>query len=202
MGIAEASAKDFDRAESLQREALGVFSASGNERLVRETLGMLGWIALARGDYEEAHALCERALRMSREAGDLRGISLSGGNLGHVLAHKGRFDEVLALLREALLLDREHSNLPYVSGGLVEIASIAIARRDYEPAAILVAASAAVSEALEYALDPVVVTMYEEILGVVRAALATDRLDLITAHGREMTLDEIVAYAVEFIDST
>ena len=63
LGVAEGTAANFERAEALQREALAVFSDSGDERQVRATLGLLAWIAIAQGGYAEAQELCERALR-------------------------------------------------------------------------------------------------------------------------------------------
>ena len=202
LGVVEGMAASFARAEALEREALSVLSASGNERLVRETLGMLGWLAIAQGNYPEAHALCEEALRRSREAGDMRGVSLSGGNLGHVLAQEGKLDQALELQREALLIARDIFDLTSASSTLVEIASVAIARRDYEPAAVLVGAAAALFEETEFTLDSVLLTSYDEILGVLKAEVGTDRLALATLRGRELPLDEIITYAVEFIDST
>jgi tetratricopeptide (TPR) repeat protein len=178
-----------------------MFSASGNEREVRKTLGLLGWIAIARGNYSEAQVLCEEALQMSRDAGDKQGVLRAVANLGHAFAREGRLDEALGLQREALLLARGQFDLTSVSDTLVEIASVAIARRDNEPAAVLVGASAAHCEATESTLDPVGLTLYEEILGVLRVEVCSDRLALATARGREMPLDELVAFAAEFIDS-
>lgn len=138
---------------------------------------------------------------MSRDAGDVRGVVLSGGNLGHVLAHERRLDEALGLQREALLLEREHSDVPYVSNTLVEIAAIAIARSDFEAAAILVGGAAALLEATGFELDPVLRTSYEEICAVLEAEVETETLALATTRGYQMPLDELVSYAIEFTDS-
>jgi hypothetical protein len=49
---------------------------------------------------------------------------------------------------------------------------------------------------------PVEIEWFEEMLGQVRGERDSNPLDRATARGREMPLDELVAYAVEFIDST
>ena len=69
LGVAEGTAENFERAEALEREALDMFVASGDDRQTRAALGLLSWIAIAQGKYAQAQDLCERALRLSREAG-------------------------------------------------------------------------------------------------------------------------------------
>src|SRR5207249_3925095 len=62
LGIIECDASDFDRAEEDQREALNLFATSGNDREARQTLGMLGFLLIARGKYSDAQEVCEEAL--------------------------------------------------------------------------------------------------------------------------------------------
>ena len=83
LGLVVGSCEDFDRSEELQREALAVFTEIDNELEVRESLGMLAYLALARGDLVSARSAIEDALARSRDAGDQRGIHLNVSNLGH-----------------------------------------------------------------------------------------------------------------------
>ena len=62
LGLVEGSRENFERSEALQREALAIFSELGNEREIRESLGMLKDPALARGDLVSARAAIEEAL--------------------------------------------------------------------------------------------------------------------------------------------
>ena len=70
LGIIECYAGKFDRGEQLQREAVALFTASGNDVNLRRALGMLGFLLFARGAYAEAREVCQNALTMSRAAGD------------------------------------------------------------------------------------------------------------------------------------
>ena len=200
VGVAEGSASNFERAESLEREALGMFEASGDERQVRQTLGLLAWVAIARRDYTQAQELCERALRMSRADGDDRGVVIAVGNLGHALAKQGRFDEALPLQLEALRVARDNLDIGGVADTLVELATLAVARRQYEESAVLLGASGGIRTETQSALDTVGERLYEDALATLRAKLQTDDLAAATARGLRMSLDEIVEYALASID--
>ena len=200
LGVSHGTAANFERADELEREALVIFAATGNERQERQTLGLLAWIAIARGDYREAQGLCETALRMSREAGDDRGVVLALGNLGHALARQGNLDEAVRLQYEALGVSRDHLDFSGVADGLIEIASLAVASRRYEEAAVMLGASTALREEAEVALDLVAEDMYVEALNVLQAELGSGALASAIARGRLMPFDQAVEYALTSID--
>jgi predicted ATPase/class 3 adenylate cyclase len=202
LGVVEGGARNFERSELLEREALALFTASGDERQVRATLGLLAWVAIARGRFEEAQELCEEALRLSREAGDDRGVVLAVGNLGHALAKQGKLDEALRLQIETLQVAHKQLDLGGVADTLIEIASIGVLRRRHEQAAVMLGASAALHEKTESQLDLVSEEMQRQALGPLQDELGSDALAAAMGRGREMQLDQIVAYAVEFIDSS
>src|SRR5207302_5900041 len=93
---------DYDKAEETLHEASAVAERAGDDPFVRESLSMLGWVALARRDYTKAREVIGEGLRLSRRAGDARGIFYATCNLGHVAARQRRYDEALELMREAL----------------------------------------------------------------------------------------------------
>jgi predicted ATPase/class 3 adenylate cyclase len=196
LGVAEGTAMNFERAEELEREALTMFGEAGNDRQVRQTLGLMAWIAIARRDYVHAQELCERALRLSREAGDDRGVVLALGNLGHALGRQGQLDQALLLEREALHITRDQVDLSGVADGLLELASLAIARCCMEEAAVMLGSSAAFREVSESALDVVAQEMYDDVLTALRAGLPKDVLAAAMNRGRAMALDEAVEYAL------
>ncbi|CAN5151196.1 hypothetical protein BH09ACT13_BH09ACT13_12090 [soil metagenome] len=199
LGVVEGSDEDMDRAEMLHREALEVFSANGNDSQVRMTLGLLGWLAIARGDYSQAQEFCEEALRMARDAGDMRSALHAVSNLGHALARTGRLEEALGLQREALLIAQEIDPTA-VADTLIEIASVAVERSDYEPAAVLAGASAALHEATESKFDRVGLVMFEDVVQVSDGQLGSDHARRLTIRGRKMTSEECVAFALGYID--
>ena len=202
LGIVEGDAGHFERSERLQLEALAVFSKSGNERDARMTLGMLGFLYLANKDYRKARQVCEKALTMSRLAHDKRGVAVAASNLGHALAREGNTREALRLQREALVLSHEIVDLQGAGEILLDVAALAVASQEYETAAKLLGAITELADAADFALTRVEIEWFDEIIDDVRLAVGTDTLDQALVDGRSMRIDEIVACAVEFIDST
>ena len=201
LGTNEHIAGNYGQAEALEREALGVFGASGNALQVRQTLGLLGNLLFENGKYSEAREVCEEALTMSRAAGDGRNAALAATNLGRVLAHERKIEEALRLQREALLLAHELLDLQLVVGVLLDIAALAVSLGDHESAGVLLTALAALTESIEFALAPADDDFFEEMLTEVHENLDRRVLDEVVDAGRGLPLDDLVAYAVEFIDS-
>ena len=201
LGIIECYAGKFDRGEQLQREAVAVFTASGNDINLRRALGMLGFLLFARGAYAEAREVCQKALTMSRAAGDRRGIGIAASHLGNVLGHEGSFDEALLLQREALLMAEELHDAQATGAVLLDVAVLAIALQAYEAAGEMLGAVGGLAESNEFALLSIQTESFDETLQALRQQFGSDQLDRIIARGRQRRLDELVEYAVAFIDS-
>ena len=201
LGLVVGSCEDFERSDELQREALAVFTQIGNELEVRESLGMLAYLALARGDLVSARAAIEDALARSRIAADQRGIHLNVSNLGHVLARQGCFDEALKPLRESLLLGQARLEVKSVADQLQDLAIVAVGVRRAEDAAVMLGGAEALYEATGSGFEPVGSLVYEETLSTIRRELDGAMLTDAWGRGRRMSVDELVSYGVEFIDT-
>ncbi len=201
LGVIGGVEGDYRKAESTLRDALAFASRAGDERNVREALAMLGWVALARQDYTQARAVIGEGLELSRRAGDARGIFYGTGNLGHVAAREGCFEEALQLFRESLLIGRQQ-DLQSEADGLQEVAAVAAGQRRYEEAAVLLGAAEGVREGIEAEQEAVARGLREETLSILRRNLEEDHFAAAGERGRQMTLEQAVEYAVQFIDST
>ena len=200
LGVAEGTAGNLERAEHLEREALSMFAAAGNERQLRQTLGLLAWVQIAQRNYVEAQRSCERALDLARDADDDRGVVLALGNLGHVLARQGRIEEAFVHQCETLRIARHLMDLSGVADTFLEMASVSIARCSHERAVVLLGASSVLRERTEVALDLVAESQLVEAEDILRAEVEPDALLAARARGRDMTLDEAVEYALASID--
>ena len=154
LGLVVGSCEDFERSEELQRKALAVFAETGNELEVRESLGMLAYLALARGDLVSARSAIEDALARSRDAADQRGIHLNVSNLGHVLARQGCFDEALEPLRESLLLAQARLEVKGVADQLQDLAIVAVGVGRAEEAAVMLGGAEVLYEATGSGFEP------------------------------------------------
>ena len=161
---------------------------------------MLGWAALAQRKYAQAREVIAQGLELSRRAGDARGIFYGTGNLGHVAAREGRYEEAAQLLREALLIG-QHQDVQSEADGLQELSALAVAQRHYEEAAVLLGAAAALLEGAEAVQEEVARDLREETVAALHRNLEEDDFTAAWERGRAMTLEQAVAYAVQFIDS-
>jgi tetratricopeptide (TPR) repeat protein len=201
LGVVASYRRDLETAESLWREALAVFTESGNDRDARQILGFLGWLAIARGDYASARSAIEKSLALSRDAGDRAGIVLNIGNLAHVLVREGRFEEAVGSLREGVLLAHDARGVNGVAESLVELAGAAAGLGMSGDAAVMLGGAEALYQRTESAVEWTTREWQEEILARLRHELDAERLSDLWERGRKMTLDELVAYSVDFIES-
>jgi predicted ATPase len=201
LGISAGVEGEYEEAESLLREALAFATNAGNGRYEREALAMLGWLALAQRKYPEAREVIEQGLELSRRAGDARGIFYGTGNLGHVAARQGRYEEALELLRESLLIG-QHQDIQSEADGLQELSTVAVAQGHYDEAAVLLGAAEVLLEGAEAVQEEVARTLREETLATLHRNLDEDDFTAAWERGRAMTLEQAVAYAVQFIDSS
>jgi predicted ATPase len=198
LGTVAGLRRELETAESLWREALAVFSKSGNNRQAIRTLGMLAWLAIAQRDFASARSATEEALALSREAGDRWGIVTNAGNLGHVLVREGRFEEALGPLSESVLLAHDERGVDGVAHALIEVAGAAAGLGKYGQAVVMLGGAEALLERTEGVADWLTLEWQEETLARLRKELDKERLSDFWERGRKMTLDELVAYAVEF----
>ena len=84
---------------------------------------------------------------------------------------------------------------------LLDVSVLAIALQAYEAAGEMLGAAARLAESNEFALLSLQIESFDETIQVLRQQFGGDELDRIIARGRQRPLDEMVEYAVAFIDS-
>ena len=176
-----------------------MFAKAGNERQLRQTLGLLAWVQIAQRNYVEAQNLCERALDMARDADDDRGVVLALGNLGHVLARQGRIEEAFVHECETLRIARrlmDVSGIAERSSNWRRLPSHAARTRGRS---CCWARRAFCGRRPRWRSTSLPRTSWWK-RKIVRAEVEPDALLAATARGREMTLDEAVEYALASID--
>jgi hypothetical protein len=139
---------------------------------------------------------------MSRAAADKRGVAIAASNLAHALARQGKSREAIPLQREALLIVQELGDVQAIAEIVLDIAALAISQREYAKAGTFLGAVGALADSAEFALVPVEVEWFDGMIDEARRELGSHELDRATASGGQMAPDDVVACAVEFIDST
>jgi tetratricopeptide (TPR) repeat protein len=161
---------------------------------------MLACVEIARRDYPKARSAFEESLALSREAGDSRGILVAVGNLAHVALRQAELQEALDFLGEAVTLAHDHFNLEYLSDVLTQLAAVAVRLHHDEAAAVILGGSEALFEDAGGVREPVWREVHEETVSILERELG-DRLAASRQEGRSMTVEGLVAYALQFIGS-
>lgn len=201
LGIIASDAGDAELSESLLLEALQLFERSGNDRDVRFTLGMLGFLYLARRDYAQAEVACGRALALSLAAGDARGTLVAKANLGHVRVRQRNDVEAFALLRDAVVLAEELHEVQGLCETVLDVSALAVEHCAYEAAATLLGAITSIAATTEFELVPVEVEWFEELRDHVYAHLDTEVFDRAWEKGRSLSSHDLAMHALGFLNA-
>ena len=199
-----AAAPSFDPRDApwqpaLLERALGIFLSHGNAHGAAETYRILGVYAAATDDFAAARELLERSLAMCRTLGARLNVAWALEWLGGVTIVLGDLDAARRYLREALLLHRDLGNPIGMAKNLGGSAALACREGRLGRAAQLAGAVAAHDTPLgaprrrampSQALRP------ESWQPQAQAALGRAAWEAAFAVGRQMPLDEAIAFAV------
>ncbi|HEX2054175.1 MAG TPA: AAA family ATPase [Actinomycetota bacterium] len=200
LGLSALNGMQLDEAVSAFAEALPLFTAAGNQMMVSGIHTHLGTAALLRGDLETADASTRQGLEIARRSADPVSTYFALYNLGQVALARRNFEEAAPLLREGLSLARQIGNQARVTYFLESLAIVFGAQGDVDRAARLLGASAALKDAGEIATFNYLTPsrdLYERAVEAVRAKMGREGYDEAFNDGRQLTLQQAVAYALE-----
>lgn len=201
LGILDAEEGHAAGSAARLNEALAVFRELGDQLEVDECLAMLGYGEMVRGDYPAARAHFEEAIASSRAAGHSMGVMRCASNLASIASREGRLDDALALSREGVLIAHELADLGSIAGCLDEFAFIAAERGSLRRSAILLGGSDVLNERTDLSWDQLELERRERARAVAARGLGTDAVEQLVAAGRTMSVDELVALALELSGS-
>jgi tetratricopeptide (TPR) repeat protein len=197
-GLARIALRDgqLDEARRLAFETLAL-SDSGADPVARGSAAhVLGVTAQMQGDLEEARRWMSERVQLAREDGSYAILGLEASNLAMVERQLGDLDRAEELLREALEIFRRRRDEWAIPFGLNGLAAVAVERSEFERAATLAAAGDAMVDAQGAAWPPDELEHYERTVAAAQAALEPSTLERARDHGRGLTPDEAVAYAL------
>jgi predicted ATPase/DNA-binding SARP family transcriptional activator len=197
LGTVAAEQGDQERAIELSERAAALYDESGDQRGQALAISNLGGIALERGEYPKAASLSEQAYGLFETLEDSEGMAFALVNQGFAALSQKHHDRAIELLRQALrrLAELEFRDvIGYCFEGLAAV--LAFTKRA-EEAARLLGAAEALRESLGVGLAPAEQTTHDETVEAVRGALDEERFTGAWRQGREMPLDDAIAYALE-----
>jgi tetratricopeptide (TPR) repeat protein len=188
---------DHERAAAAYTEGAELARAGGHSWFLAVAISNLAALAQEQGDYTQAGARLQESLELFRELGDERKIVENLIGLGGIAAREGRRDEAAALLHESLeyaeaLVDKE-----LAIWSLAELAAVACSGGEAERAARLLGAIETLREETGHAGTPGERREEEQTRSALASELGEEQFAAALTIGRELTFEQVVAFALE-----
>jgi tetratricopeptide (TPR) repeat protein len=178
----------FDEARVLSRELK-------NRRNEGEMLNWLGEMARHQRAYEQALVFYHECLALSREIGDMGMIAVLLCNMGLAALGQGDWPRATSLFRESMALAQEMKSNVSSLWNVWGLARVALAEGQTRRAAQLLAADGLLTVIKDS--DPADLDDNERDVAWARTRLGEEAFAAAWAEGRAMSLEEIIAYAME-----
>jgi non-specific serine/threonine protein kinase len=183
--------KDHQQAEQYLQQARVIQRQIGSSESHAEQ--WLGSVAYDRGDLDRAALHYAEALAMSRRSDNRPNAGWSLANLGMVAHARGDHDSAVAYYRESLQIYEDIGYLNGISDVFQRLAKVAASREDYNRAARLMGAAAALPYTIGSLEPPFEHETYDRCVADVRAALGEAAFSAAFAAGHEQPLETTVA---------
>ncbi|MDQ3707447.1 MAG: tetratricopeptide repeat protein [Chloroflexota bacterium] len=196
LGLVAWNLEDYEQAYALNKESLEILRELGDKHGMARSLTGLGAIAYSQGNHAEAMTAYTEALQLFEEFGDRQSVAMMRNNLGEIALAQANLSEATAYFKDAMLLLKEIGNKAGVAGCLDGLAQVAAAAGRPEQAARLFGAADAITRATGEAVPVANRAEYTQTVAGVRDSLGERAFETAWVLGREMSLEEAVAYAL------
>jgi tetratricopeptide (TPR) repeat protein len=180
----------------LAEHGLEQFRELGDKQMISRALNNLGEIYRTANDYESAGKVYEECILISEEIGDRHRYGINLANLAYVALNQGDYDKADALMKASFKVRQELGLQFRIAEGFAGMALPVAWMRNPLRAARLLGASEALFEALGITLQPPNQMEIDKGISAVRQQLDEVTFDRAWQEGRDMSLDEAIAYAL------
>ncbi len=187
---------NYPAARGFQEESLAIQQELHDKWGIAMSLNALGDVARDQRNYDEARSLYEESLEIRRELRDKRGLGHVLDSLGLLCLDQGDLSTARTWLEESLAALREIIDTAGIAQSLESFAALAGAQGQPERALGLAGAAVALREEIGAPLAPLKKAYLEARLASARDELGQEASTVAWHQGREMTLEEAVAYAL------
>jgi tetratricopeptide (TPR) repeat protein len=156
-----------------------------------------GMIAIQLGDYDQARTRFEQGLDLFQKIGDKYRVNMVRSELAHIERRQNHYRQALPIYNETILAWRELGSRAAVAHQLECFAFTYEALRHDEHAVHLLGAAEALREKITIPMTPLERKEYDRVVASLRTRLNKSLFSQAWSEGREMTMDQAVAYALE-----
>jgi tetratricopeptide (TPR) repeat protein len=185
---------DYVQATHRYAESLAAWRALGDQAAIAGALANKGWATLDQGDVERARELLEESLVTCRELGIAELAALL--QLGRVALAQQDYAQARGLLAESMAVFAELSSRKDFAQCLESVAQVATGQGQFQRAARLFGAAAALCAAHQIVLPPIERAQYDDTIALVGTHLGTAAFAAAWAEGRAMTQEQAIAAAL------
>ncbi len=196
LGLIADADGDYALAAARYDEALALFRDLNDQTSIGFMLRNLGLIACFDRDYDRARCRLQAALTIARSLDDWNSVAMSLGDLGLVELGVGNYDAALSLQVDALTVGRPLNNKPWLVRNLENFALIAAATADPVRAGRLFGAATALRMEYGAAAIPKDHALFQRHIDDAKARLGDDAFAAEWQAGAEMTLDDVITFAL------
>jgi tetratricopeptide (TPR) repeat protein len=161
------------------------------------SLNNLGNIGLDLGDYEEAKSRLEEAVAIQREIGSKFFIANALNNLGNVVREQGDYERARRLYVESLQMNRELGAKWAITYLFEDIGCLEVLTGQPVRALRLAGAASVLREQIRSPLPPNEQAKLDKVLQAARESLSDAEQAAAWTEGRQMPLEQAVAFALE-----
>ena len=201
LGNIAAAEGRYDEARALLEEGRSIREQLGDELGLQSSLHNLGLLAMDEGDYERARQELEAALAISEKRGLQRASANSLCDLAFAELGDGKTDAARNRFREAVEACARLGWRENVAYSLVGCAAVAVAAGDLERAGHFVGQADGLCEVLQLRLETYAQAVRDQAERELRSLLGEDRLDLLRANGRSLSMEAAVSEALAALGS-
>jgi predicted ATPase/DNA-binding CsgD family transcriptional regulator len=188
---------DLDRAAALAERCLEVEKRLPDRRWAACALAVMANVCSAGGDPSRASDLYDQAADLCRQAGDRFFLSRFLPGAGLAAWHLGDLDRARILMAEAIRLSRSVDDKAGMAIAIELLAWIGTSTGGAAWATRLLGGVQTLWESIPAMLYPQFVPQHDASLADARSALGDREFDRIYRDGRQMTTDQLVAWALE-----
>jgi tetratricopeptide (TPR) repeat protein len=197
LGYLALRAGDHVSAERFVEESLAVKREIGDTVGIAGALGNLAELAMRRGEYARAESLLRESLDLRRRLKDDRAIVATLCGLADMAGRQGDQSGAASRYFESLLLARRLEMPAEIAQALEGLAAIAATGGRFRDGARLLGAAEALRGSTGTAASSDEPEDRDRIVATLRAGLDEATFAFALAEGRAMTLDEVIARAIE-----
>jgi tetratricopeptide (TPR) repeat protein len=188
---------DFTGARQVFEKSLALFQEYGDGFRVAHLNAFLAGIALEEGKYAEARLRLEEVVSFRRQVRFNILMEIDLYLLAMIAFREGDNARAKVWFSECLLFIQQIGVNRQLAECLLGFAGIAQAEKRFERAAQLVSAAEMQVEARQFPLDNVDQAELKRLATILREELGNAEFEALAAKGRDMTMEQAIAYALE-----